>query len=68
MIQKKTDPVSLLVRLSDGRERRCYLDQVRKRSVAVEIPPVVVEPEIVIPSVICQLIPQWLLLHRLMIR
>ena len=57
VIQKKTGPVSLLVRLSDGRERRCHLDQVRKRSVAVEIPPVVVEPEIVIPSVIPSSLP-----------
>ena len=41
MIQKKTGPVSLLVRLSDGREHRCHLDQ----------------PEIVIPSVIPSSLP-----------
>ena len=33
VVQKKTGPVSFLVKLSDGRFRRCHQDQVRKRYV-----------------------------------
>ena len=35
MIQKKTGPVSFVVKLTDGRVRRCHQDQVRRRSVEV---------------------------------
>ncbi len=58
-ISKKTGPVSVLVKLSDGRERRCHLDQVCSRSVEVSPnPPVDLEvpvspnvvPEPAVPS------------------
>ena len=35
VIQKKTGPVSFVVKLTDGRVRRCHQDQVRRRSVEV---------------------------------
>lgn len=37
-IVRQTGPVSYSVRLSDGRERRCHQDQVRKRWAEIEIP------------------------------
>ena len=49
VIEKKTGPVSLLVKLSSGQFRRCHVDQVRKRS--VEAPrEISVEPDLDIPS------------------
>ncbi len=38
VIQKKTGPVSFHVLLTDGRERRCHQDQLRLRTVDVQIP------------------------------
>ena len=38
VIEKRTGPVSFLVKLSDGRDRRCHQDQVRKRTVRVDAP------------------------------
>ena len=35
VIQKKTGPVSFVVKLTDGRVRRCHQDQVHRRSVEV---------------------------------
>ena len=37
MIQKKTGPVSFVVKLTDGRVRRCHQDQLRRRSVEVHL-------------------------------
>ena len=39
MIEHQTGPVSFLLELTDGRERRWHLDQVRKCTVHVEVPP-----------------------------
>ena len=47
VICTKTGPVSLVVKLTDGRERRCHKDQIRKRSVTMDTSP---EPEIEITS------------------
>ena len=38
VIQRRTGPVSFQVKLTDGREHRCHQDQVRRRTVEVEIP------------------------------
>ena len=35
VISKRTGPVSFVVQLSDGRERRCHQDQLQKRTVEV---------------------------------
>ena len=48
-IAKKTGPVSYSVRLSDGRDRRCHQDQVRKRFAEVPLPEKEVEVDIPIP-------------------
>ena len=37
VIQKKTGPVSFVVKLTDGRVRRCHQDQLRRRSVEVHL-------------------------------
>ena len=37
-IAKKTGPVSYAVTMSNGRDRRCHQDQVRKRFVEIDIP------------------------------
>ena len=37
VISKKTGPVSFVVQLSDGRERRCHQDQLRFRTVDVTV-------------------------------
>ena len=37
VIQKKTGPVSFVVKLTDGRVRRCHQDQLRRRSVEVHM-------------------------------
>ena len=37
VILKKTEPVSFIVRMEDGHERRCHQDQVRSRSVNLTI-------------------------------
>ena len=52
VIQKKTGPVSFLVKLNDGRMRRCHQDQLRKHTVELSqelqtesndtVPPVVI--------------------------
>ena len=47
VIQEETGPVSFRVKLSDGQQRRCHLDQVRKRSVIVPQDSVV-EPDVTI--------------------
>ena len=47
VIQEETGPVSFRVKLSDGQQRRCHLDQVRKRSVTVPQDSVV-EPDVTI--------------------
>ena len=37
VIQKKIGPVSFVVKLTDGRVHRCHQDQVRRRSVEVQL-------------------------------
>ena len=37
VIQKKTEPVSFVVRLTNGRLRGCHQDQLRRRSVEVHM-------------------------------
>ena len=37
VISKRTGPVSFVVQLSDGRERRCHQDQLQKRTVEVTV-------------------------------
>ena len=52
VIAQKTGPVSFLVRLADGRNRRCHQDQVRIRSVDLSenvIPEPEVMPEVSVP-------------------
>jgi len=55
VIERTTGPVSFLVKLDDGRQRRCHQDQVRKCTVAV--PPSTVQSDadiledIVVPSI-----------------
>ena len=39
VIECQTGPVSFSVKLTEGGERRCHLDQVKKRTVHVEVPP-----------------------------
>ena len=41
VIVKKTGPVSFLVRLGDGHEKRCHQDQIRKRTVDVSLEPII---------------------------
>ena len=48
-IIKKTGPVSYSVKLSDGRDRRCHQDQVRKRFAGVNTPEKEVEVDIPTP-------------------
>ena len=48
-IPKKTGLVSYSVKLSDGRDRRCLQDQVRKRFAEVNIPEEEVEVDIHTP-------------------
>ena len=48
-IAKKTGPVSYSVKLSDGRERRCHQDQVRKRLVEIEAPEKEVDVDVPTP-------------------
>ena len=51
MIQRKTGPVSFHVLLTDGRERRCHQDQIRLRTVEVQVPDRSVKLEdLVIPT------------------
>ena len=47
VICTKTGPVSFIVKLTDGRERRCHQDQIRKRTLSMDTSP---EPEIEITS------------------
>ncbi len=46
VIQRKTGPVSYRVKLADGSERHYHQDQVRTRTVAVELPIVDTDQEI----------------------
>ena len=48
-IAKKTGPVSYSVKLSDGRERRCHQDQVRKWLVEIEAPEKEVDVDVPTP-------------------
>ena len=50
VIQKKTGPVSFVVKLTDGRVRRCHQDQVRRRSVEVSQDDSV-DSEILVPPI-----------------
>ena len=53
VVQKETGPVSFHVELSDGRTRRCHLDQLRNRSVDVPQPlevPVPSPPPVAVPD------------------
>ena len=47
VICTKIGPVSFIVKLTDGRERRCHQDQIRKRTVSMDTSQ---EPEIEITS------------------
>lgn len=53
-IERITGPVSFLVKLNDGRQRRCHQDQIRRRTVTLPPPPDQTDAEIledvVIPS------------------
>ena len=46
VISQKTGPVSFRVKLADGRERRCHQDQLRKRTVQMELVPEVEDVEL----------------------
>ena len=49
VIEQRTGPVSFRVKLTDGRDRHCHQDQLRKRS--VEVPQnSESEPEVIVPS------------------
>ena len=39
VIDKKTEPVSFVVRLEDGQQRRCHQDQIKMRTVEVGFEP-----------------------------
>ncbi len=49
-IAKKTGPVSYTVTMSNGRDRRCHQDQVRKRFVEMDVPDEEVDVDIDLPT------------------
>ena len=50
VVTKKTGPVTYKVTLTNGQEKRCHLDQLRKRTVDVSDPEPEETPDVAIPS------------------